>query len=275
MSDASTKHAMSDDVPAAGAAPITDTSPGDAIVPSVSVSDVTVAESGAPAAAFTMRNGIRRPLGFIRVGGRYPFRVLRRAAEITPEWLTKVFQHRGLLEPWAKVATAEIKPMGEGLGVMGDIVFVTVTCEGGGEKVPKKFIAKFSPQENLQPAAPSMRPVGEEPCPLWVAQLSPPRRIVGERAAPVLCDPLNLRDGGALVQRLLDRGRGAPSAGVLLDGRQIVAPAVVATVSCLLHASRAASSSAVLAGLRPRHTSGVAPRHGHARPPPLALVGAC
>jgi len=32
--------------------------------------------------------------------------------------------------------------------VMGDLVFVTVTCENGGEKVPKRFIAKFSPQQN-------------------------------------------------------------------------------------------------------------------------------
>ena len=96
----------------------------------------------------TFRDGLRRPAGWVSIGTRMPFRVLRRAKEITPEWLTKVFQHRGLLEPWAKIATCEIKPMGEGLGVMGDIVFVNVKCENGGAKVPARFIAKFSPQEN-------------------------------------------------------------------------------------------------------------------------------
>lgn len=80
------------------------------------------------------------------MGARLPFRVPRCAAEMTTEWLTKVFQYRGYLEPWARVTSVEIKPIGEGLGVMGDLVFVAVKCENGGDKVPKRFIAKFSPQ---------------------------------------------------------------------------------------------------------------------------------
>ena len=83
-------------------------------------------------AGANMIDGIRRPGAWVPVGHRYPFRVIRRAHELTPEWLTKALQFRGLLPPWAKVATMTWKPLGEGLGVMGDIVRVRVTYEGEG-----------------------------------------------------------------------------------------------------------------------------------------------
>lgn len=98
-------------------------------------------------AGANMIDGIRRPGAWVPVGHRYPFRVIRHAHELTPEWLTKALQFRGLLPPWAKVATMTWKPLGEGLGVMGDIVRVRVTYEGeGAEQLPTGFIGKFSPQ---------------------------------------------------------------------------------------------------------------------------------
>ena len=67
--------------------------------------------------------------------------------EITPEWLTPIYQSKGFLQVGGKVKTVQIKPLGDGLGVMGEICLVTTECEGGNDTTPTGFVAKFCPQK--------------------------------------------------------------------------------------------------------------------------------
>ena len=87
------------------------------------------------------------PDGFVPVGTKPKVRVIRGPNEITPEWLTPIYQSKGFLQVGGKVKTVQIKPLGDGLGVMGEICLVTTECEGGNDTTPTGFVAKFCPQK--------------------------------------------------------------------------------------------------------------------------------
>lgn len=87
------------------------------------------------------------PDGFVPVGTKPKVRVIRGPNEITPEWLTPIYQSKGFLQVGGKVKTVRIKPLGDGLGVMGEICLVTTECEGGNDTTPTGFVAKFCPQK--------------------------------------------------------------------------------------------------------------------------------
>ena len=87
------------------------------------------------------------PDGFVPVGVKPNVRVIRGPDEITPEWLTPIYQSRGFLQMGGKVTSVQIKPLGDGLGVMGDLCLVFAEFEGGNDTTPKGFVAKFCPQK--------------------------------------------------------------------------------------------------------------------------------
>ena len=92
-----------------------------------------------------------RPAGFVPVGSKQTvnnrkIHVPRRPEEITAEWLTTVYQARGFLTLAGSVRKVDVKPLGGGLGVMGDICIAEVELEGAASNAPRGFVAKFCPQ---------------------------------------------------------------------------------------------------------------------------------
>ncbi|KAL1518991.1 hypothetical protein AB1Y20_003260 [Prymnesium parvum] len=75
---------------------------------------------------------------------------LRSAEGLTEGWLTAAFRHRGYLSPCGKVTEMTLRPLGEGLGSFGELVKVTVEVEGEMPHCPRRFVAKFAPQGELQ-----------------------------------------------------------------------------------------------------------------------------
>ena len=73
---------------------------------------------------------VLRPEGYVRVGGKLPFRRIRGPDELDAEWLTKVFRWKGFLDPSGSVTSLETRQLGEGQGAFGDLMLVTITCEG-------------------------------------------------------------------------------------------------------------------------------------------------
>ena len=89
-----------------------------------------------------------------RLASKVPFRVPRRAAELTADWLTTALRFQRLLEEGVSVSTISHKPIGD--GVMGDISAISITYSAP-TKAPPRLIAKFSP-------------VGKAPVPLLVVR---------------------------------------------------------------------------------------------------------
>ncbi len=115
----------------------------------VSLSEVTV--SGRQSSSFESMKSrtISRPEGYVPVGKKHKVRVIRGPTEITPEWLTKVFTARKYLKPGGFVKAVRHKPLGGGLGVMGEIGIVEVDLEGASSRAPTTFVAKFCPQNSF------------------------------------------------------------------------------------------------------------------------------
>jgi len=88
---------------------------------------------------------VSRPDGFIAVGQRPSVRLIDSSHRITAEWLTEVYEMRGFLQPGGKVSSCNVKPLGEGEGVMGVLAICNVELENGMPHAPKQFVAKFSP----------------------------------------------------------------------------------------------------------------------------------
>eukprot|EP00965_Chrysotila_dentata_P253343 6211196-Pleurochrysis_carterae.AAC.1 len=106
---------------------------------------------------------VRRPPGYVPIGKNPGVRIARRATQLTEAWLTDVFRLRKYLTPTGKarsrlpapctdlVTKVEIKPLGDGLGVMGDLALVFVDLEGAQNNAPTKMVAKFSPIKTNTP----------------------------------------------------------------------------------------------------------------------------
>jgi hypothetical protein len=88
---------------------------------------------------------ISRPEGYVPVGARPSVRLINSSNHITAEWLTEVYEDRGFLEKGGKVTSCNVKPLGEGEGVMGVLAICSVELENAKPHAPKQFVAKFSP----------------------------------------------------------------------------------------------------------------------------------
>ena len=64
--------------------------------------------------------------GFVRVGKKTGVKIPETPEGITKEWLTQVYQNRGYLREGGHVSEVNIKPLGDGLGVAGDLARVSV-----------------------------------------------------------------------------------------------------------------------------------------------------
>lgn len=97
---------------------------------------------------------ISRPEGYVPIGQRPSVRLINSSHHITAEWLTEVYEDRGFLEKGGKVTSCNVKPLGEGEGVMGVLAICTVELENAKPHAPKQFVAKFSPVRVSPPPAP-------------------------------------------------------------------------------------------------------------------------
>ena len=64
-------------------------------------------------------SNITRPEGYLPVGQRPSVPLVQSTIGITSEWLTEVYTMRGFLKEGGKVTSCNVKPLGEGEGVMG------------------------------------------------------------------------------------------------------------------------------------------------------------
>jgi hypothetical protein len=96
------------------------------------------------AATTTTTRKSNLPAG-LPLGKKVPFKVPRRAEELTPEWMTTMLRFRGLLSDDVSVSGVDRKGA-IGDGVMGDISAVELTYSGP-TSAPAKMVAKFSPVE--------------------------------------------------------------------------------------------------------------------------------
>ena len=84
--------------------------------------------------------------GFVRVGKKTGVKIPETPQGITKEWLTQVYQNRGYLREGGQVSEVKIKPLGDGLGVAGDLARVSVELVGATPSAPRSFVAKFTPK---------------------------------------------------------------------------------------------------------------------------------
>jgi hypothetical protein len=84
--------------------------------------------------------------GFVRVGRKTGVKIPETPQGITKEWLTQVYQNRGYLRAGGPVSEVTIKPLGDGLGVAGDLARVSVGLVGAMHFAPRSFVAKFTPK---------------------------------------------------------------------------------------------------------------------------------
>tara|TARA_B110001452_G_scaffold228595_1_gene204112 strand:- start:649 stop:1836 length:1188 start_codon:yes stop_codon:yes gene_type:complete len=86
--------------------------------------------------------------GFVRVGTRTEVKVPSTPEGITAEWLTQVYRNRGFLRSDGEVKSVTLKPLGDGLGVAGDLCRVLIELSGAAMMdAPTRFVAKFTPRE--------------------------------------------------------------------------------------------------------------------------------
>ena len=86
--------------------------------------------------------------GFARVGARTEVKVPSAPEGLTAEWLTQVYRNRGFLRHDGAVTRVELKPLGDGLGVAGDLCRVRIEMSGAAmADAPTRFVAKFTPRE--------------------------------------------------------------------------------------------------------------------------------
>ena len=92
-----------------------------------------------------------RPAGFIpidasrwRTGAQ---KVPSRIENLNKEWLTEALRLKGHLTPDGRVTSVEVRPIGEGLGMMADMALLHLTLEGELPGAPHRMVAKFAPQK--------------------------------------------------------------------------------------------------------------------------------
>mmetsp|Transcript_39169 Transcript_39169/g.117249 ORF Transcript_39169/g.117249 Transcript_39169/m.117249 type:complete len:483 (+) Transcript_39169:75-1523(+) len=96
-------------------------------------------------------SNITRPEGYLPVGQRPSVPLVQSTIGITSEWLTEVYTMRGFLKEGGKVTSCNVKPLGEGEGVMGLLAICTVELENAEAHAPLQFVAKFSPCKTSMP----------------------------------------------------------------------------------------------------------------------------
>lgn len=75
-----------------------------------------------------------------------PFVIPSRLEKLTAEWLTDALRFKGFLTTEGRVAAMEVRPIGEGLGMMADMALLHLTLEGAQPGAPSKMVAKFAPR---------------------------------------------------------------------------------------------------------------------------------
>jgi hypothetical protein len=149
-------------------------------------------------------SNITRPEGYLPVGQRPSVPLVQSTIGITSEWLTEVYTMRGFLKEGGKVTSCNVKPLGEGEGVMGLLAICTVELENAEAHAPLQFVAKFSPvrrplsRTRVAATAPTA-PAGRRARSARAAHPSRARPAVQDFDAG-LHAPLHLRRRGALVQ---------------------------------------------------------------------------
>jgi hypothetical protein len=134
------------DLPPSPPQPLSSRGRGDTDTDSLYSSGSSLTRLSARSASQSM-SGYARPPGYVRVGAKLPFRRIRGPNELNAEWLTHVFRWKGYLGPSGSVTSLETRQLGEGQGAFGDLMLVTITCDGARPDAPMRFVAKFSPRK--------------------------------------------------------------------------------------------------------------------------------
>lgn len=92
-----------------------------------------------------------RPEGYVPIAS-LPLRVPDRISKLTQEWLTDALRLKGKLKPEGKVTSMEVKPIGEGLGMMADMALIHLELEGATDGAPTRMVAKFAPHKAKMPS---------------------------------------------------------------------------------------------------------------------------
>ena len=75
-----------------------------------------------------------RPAGFIPIDANRwrtgEQKVPSRIENLNKEWLTVALRIKGHLKPDGRVTSVEVRPIGEGLGMMADMALLHLTLEG-------------------------------------------------------------------------------------------------------------------------------------------------
>jgi len=129
---------------------VTVDAPGEPTV--LSLSEVQLGRKTTARSNMSRNSQISRPEGYVPVGQRPSVRLIHSSHHITAEWLTEVYHMRGFLEEGGKVTSCNVKPLGEGEGVMGVLAICTVELENAKPHAPKQFVAKFSPIKTSMPS---------------------------------------------------------------------------------------------------------------------------
>ena len=92
-----------------------------------------------------------RPAGFIPVdASRWRTgeqKVPSRIEHLNKEWLTVALRIKGHLKADGRVTSVEVRPIGEGLGMMADMALLHLTLDGALPGAPHRMVAKFAPQK--------------------------------------------------------------------------------------------------------------------------------
>lgn len=93
-----------------------------------------------------------RPRKFEALDGKKtPVPVPHGTSDLTKEWCTLVFRHKGLLGETETVTKAALKPLGDGEGEFSELVLLTLEVDdgkaGAAPKLNRHLVAKFSPPD--------------------------------------------------------------------------------------------------------------------------------
>ena len=92
-----------------------------------------------------------RPAGFIPIDANRwrtgEQKVPSRIENLNKEWLTVALRIKGHLKADGRVTSVEVRPIGEGLGMMADMALLHLTLEGALPGAPHRMVAKFAPQK--------------------------------------------------------------------------------------------------------------------------------
>ena len=92
-----------------------------------------------------------RPAGFIPIDANRwrtgEQKIPSRIENLNKEWLTVALRIKGHLKADGRVTSVEVRPIGEGLGMMADMALLHLTLEGALPGAPHRMVAKFAPQK--------------------------------------------------------------------------------------------------------------------------------